>query len=51
MKKFMVYDYCENYGCVGIYDTLEDAKKACKDWNEDTDGECDLEIKVYDERR
>lgn len=50
MKKFKVYDYFENYGCVRNYDTLKDAKKACKEWHEDTDGDCDLVIKVYDEK-
>lgn len=44
---FVVVDYIENWwtgDVVGTCETRKDAEKLCKEWYEDTDGECDLEI-------
>ncbi len=43
---YRVYDFYESFkgDLVGEYNTLDDARKACKRYAEDTDGECYLEI-------
>ena len=38
-KNFILWDYYENYGLVGKYDTEAEARAAAKQWNDDTDGE------------
>ena len=43
-KNFILWDYYENYGLVGKYDTEAEAKEAAKQWNDDTDGECQIVI-------
>ena len=42
MKNFILWDYYENYGLVGKYDTEAEAREAAKQWNDDTDGECQI---------
>ena len=46
---YQVYDLYECFGAVGVYDTLEEAEKAARDWEAKTDGECDVIIRVWDE--
>lgn len=46
-KKYQLVDNYENYGYIGEYDTLEELKKAASEWEEDTDGECDLEVQEW----
>ena len=41
-KNFIIWDYYENYGLVGKYDTEAEAREAAKQWNDDTDGECQI---------
>lgn len=41
-KNFIIWDYYENYGLVGKYDTESEAREAAKQWNDDTDGECQI---------
>ena len=43
-KNFILWDYYENYGLVGKYDTEAEAREAAKQWNDDTDGECQIVI-------
>lgn len=43
-KHFIIWDYYENYGLVGKYDTEAEAREAAKQWNDDTDGECQIVI-------
>lgn len=43
-KNFIIWDYYENYGLVGKYDTEAEAREAAKQWNDDTDGECQIVI-------
>ncbi|MDE5754819.1 MAG: hypothetical protein K2H89_09825 [Oscillospiraceae bacterium] len=48
-KKYQLYDFYECYGAVADCDTLEEIEKACADWEAETDGECDLIIRQWDE--
>ena len=50
---YIVVDNYEEYGFVGEYNTLNDAKHAVARWVKSTDGECDCEIipDVWDEKR
>ena len=41
-KNFILWDYYENYGLVGKYDTEAEAREAARQWNDDTDGECQI---------
>ena len=41
-KNFIIWDYYENYGLVGKYDTEAEAREAARQWNDDTDGECQI---------
>ena len=41
-RNFILWDYYENYGLVGKYDTEAEAREAAKQWNDDTDGECQI---------
>ena len=41
-KNFILWDYYENFGLVGKYDTEAEAREAAKQWNDDTDGECQI---------
>lgn len=43
-KNFILWDYYENYGLVGKYDNEAEAREAAKQWNDDTDGECQIVI-------
>ena len=43
-RNFILWDYYENYGLVGKYDTEAEAREAAKQWNDDTDGECQIVI-------
>ena len=43
-KRFILWDYHKNYGLVGKYDTEAEAREAAKQWNDDTDGECQIVI-------
>ena len=43
-KHFILWDYYENYGLVGKYDTEAEAREAAKQWNDDTDGKCQIVI-------
>jgi hypothetical protein len=46
-KRYQLVDNYENYGYIGEYDTLEEMKKTASEWEEDTDGECDLELQEW----
>ncbi|MDE5792992.1 MAG: hypothetical protein K2H66_05655 [Oscillospiraceae bacterium] len=48
-KKYLLYDFYENYGVVDEFDTLKEAQKAYIEWVKDTDGECYLNIFQLDE--
>lgn len=48
--KYQLIDYVDDYGTVGYYETLEEAHEAIEDWMIDTDGECCLHLKEWDER-
>ncbi len=48
--KYWLIDYVDDYGTVGYYETLEEAREAIEDWMIDTDGECRLYLKEWDER-
>ena len=52
-KSYIVVDNYEEYGFVGEYNTLNDAKHAVADWIRATDGKCNCEIvpDVWDEKR
>ena len=47
MKPFYLWDYYEDYGFIGDYDTEEEARAAAAEHNEDTDGECQIAIYAY----
>ena len=49
MKEFIVKDFYENYGTIGEYDTIREAKKGMREWEKETDGECDLVLYRYNE--
>lgn len=46
-KRYQLVDNYEDYGYIGEYNTLEELKKAASEWEEDTDGECDLELQEW----
>lgn len=48
-KRYRLYDYAEDYGVVGYYDTLKEARKAKAEWENDTDGDCDVDIQEWNE--
>ena len=48
-KKYQLYDLYDFYGEIGSYDTLEEAHRAAEDWKDETDGECDLIIRKWNE--
>ncbi|MDE7122607.1 MAG: hypothetical protein K2O42_10670 [Oscillospiraceae bacterium] len=48
-KKYQLYDFCELYGAVADCDTLEEIQEVRTDWEVETDGECDLIIRQWDE--
>ena len=50
-KRFILWDYYENYGLVGKYDTEAEARAAAKQWNDDTDGECQIVMYTYSTSR
>lgn len=41
-KKFRLMDYCDNFGLVGDFDTYEEMVEYAEEWEEETDGECNL---------
>lgn len=41
---YKVYDYYEGRQLLGTFDNWHDARACKKQWIEDTDGECDVEI-------
>lgn len=41
-KNFILWDHYDDYGFVGGYDTEAEAREAAKQWNDDTDGECQI---------
>lgn len=45
--RYMLVDYCEDYGLVGYYETLDEMIDAASEWEADTDGECDLVFKEW----
>lgn len=49
-QKYQLIDYVDDYGTVGYYETLEEAHEAIESWIIDTDGECRLHLKEWDER-
>ena len=48
-KKYQLYDFYECYGVVAECDTLKEIYKAWDNWVANTDGECDLIIRQWDE--
>lgn len=48
---YLLYDYYEGQNLIGKYDDWFEMKKAKKQYIEDTDGECDLEVVFIDEEQ
>ena len=46
---YYLYDYYEGKDLVGKFDDWYDMKKAKREYIEDTDGECDLEVEYKEE--
>lgn len=44
MKAYYLWDYYEDYGFIGDYDTEEEARAAAEEWIEETDGECRVAV-------
>lgn len=54
MPKYFVFDFYESpdHGkLIGASDTLEGARHICDTFLEDTDGECDIEIRTSADSR
>lgn len=49
MKKYMLVDLYENYGIVGRYNTFDEMKRDASEWEKETDGECNLTFKIWNE--
>ncbi len=47
MKPYYLWDYYEDYGLIGEYDTESEARAAAKEWYEETDGECQIVMFAY----
>lgn len=47
MKNYLLWDYYDGYGQIGDYDTEAEARAAAKQWNEETDGECQIVMYAY----
>ncbi len=47
MKPYRLWDYYEDYGLIGDYDTKKEAEAAAKQHLEDTDGECQIVLYAY----
>lgn len=47
MKPYRLWDYYENYGLIGDYDTKKEAEAAANQHSEDTDGECQIVLYAY----
>jgi hypothetical protein len=47
MKTYRLWDYYEDYGLIGDYDTKKEAEAAAKQHSEDTDCECQIVLYVY----
>lgn len=43
-KNYYLWDYYEDYGHIGDYDTKAEAKAAAENWREETDGECRMSL-------
>lgn len=50
MKEFYLWDYYEDYGRIGDYDTEAEAREAAKEWNDETDGECQVVLFKFCEK-
>ena len=48
-KEYQLYDLYDCYGIVGEYDTLDELKQAADEWETETDGECDLVLRRWNE--
>ena len=46
-KAYKLSDLRNCFANLGTFDTLEDAMKAAEQWEEETDGECDLVISEW----
>lgn len=51
MKSFFLWDFYEDHGLIGEYDTEEEARAAAAEHNEDTDGECQIVLYKYNSRK
>lgn len=47
MKPYRLWDYYEDYGLIGDYDTKKEAEAAAKQHSKDTDGECQIVLYAY----
>ena len=47
IRNFIIWDYYDDYGFIGGYDTEAEAREAAKQWNEDTDGECQIVMYAF----
>lgn len=47
MKPYRLWDYYEDYGLIGDYDTKKKAEAAAMQHLEDTDGECQIVLYSY----
>ncbi len=45
MKPYYLWDYYEDYGLIGEYES--EARAAAKEWYEETDGECQIVMFAY----
>lgn len=48
-KMYELYDYTDGYGIVDYYDTMDEVMEAAEEWKIDTDGDCDLHIRKWDD--
>ena len=47
IRNFIIWDYYDDYGFIGGYDTEAEAREAAKQWNDDTDGECQIVMYAF----
>lgn len=47
MKLYRLWDYYEDDGLIGDYDTKKEVEAAAKQHSEDTDGECQIVLYAY----
>ena len=48
-RKYRVFDLYDNFGSIGEADTLEEAQSLADQWEQETDGECELLIQRWSE--